>query len=96
MRTNFLLTPDMGHRKVFDKIQIIAFQKGKSLKDILVIEKELSLKTDNCFSCSCNKPRCDIWKDIIKHFGLNYSSQNVYVPSDKEFKLYFRKCSSFF
>ena len=36
---NLLLTPDAQHRKVFPKVPIVGFKRGKSLKDLLVRQK---------------------------------------------------------
>ena len=57
---NFLLTPDREHRKVFENVPIITFEKGKSLKDILVSAKVPPLKTKDGFCGPCDKPSCEI------------------------------------
>ena len=44
-RIHLLLTPDKEHNKVFSDVRIIGFRRVKSLKDILVREKYLKLKT---------------------------------------------------
>ena len=41
-----LLTLGREHSKVFEKVPIIGFKKGKSLKDILVRAKVPPLKTE--------------------------------------------------
>ena len=65
-KIHLLLTPDREHRKVFGNVPIICFKKGKSLKDILVRTKVPPLKTEKSFCGPCNKPRCEICKDITK------------------------------
>ena len=62
----YLLTPDREHSKVFENVPIIGFKKGKRLKDILVRAKVPPLKTEEGFCGPCNKPRCEICKQITK------------------------------
>ena len=60
-KIHLLVTPDRQQSKVFENIPIINFQKGKSLKDVLVRTKIPPLKTEEGFSGPCNKPRCEIY-----------------------------------
>ena len=44
-RVHILLTPDNEHNKVFTDVPIIEFRRAKSLKETLVKQKYLKLKT---------------------------------------------------
>ena len=50
------------------------FEKGKSLKKILVRAKVPPLKTEEGFYGSCNKPSYEIYKNITKPHQLESSS----------------------
>ena len=73
-KIHFLLTLDREHRKVFENVPIIGFKKGKNLKDILVRAKVPPLKTEKDFYGPCNKPRCEIRKDVTKTHQFEPSS----------------------
>ena len=73
-KIHLLLTPNRKHRKVFENAPIIAFKKGKSLKDILVKTKIPPLKTEEGFCGLCNKPKCEYCKHITKPHQFESSS----------------------
>ena len=77
-KIHLLQTPDREHRKVFGNVPIICFKKGKSLKDILVRAKVPPLKTDKSHCGPCNKPRCEICKDITKTRQFESSMKRIY------------------
>ena len=74
IKIHLLLTPNRKHRKVFENAPIIAFKKGKSLKDILVKTKIPPLKTEEGFCGLCNKPKYEYCKHITKPHQFESSS----------------------
>ena len=75
----YLLTPDREHSKVFENVPIIGFKKGKSLKEILVRAKVPPFKTVEGFCGPCNKPRCEVCKNITKtHQFESSSTKRIY------------------
>ena len=78
-KIHLLLTPDRGHKKVFENVPIIGFRKRQSLKDVLVRAKIPPLKTEEGFCGPCNKPWCEICKHITKtHQFESLSTKRIY------------------
>ena len=62
---HILLTPDREHRKVFPKVPIVGFKRGKSLKDHLVRAKLPPIEQK--FGCNgCGGGRCQVCDFIVK------------------------------
>ena len=61
LNINLLLTPDSQHRKVFPEVPIVGFNRGKSLKDLLVRVKVPVEKERDGKSCGCLGKRCEVW-----------------------------------
>ena len=54
------LTPDVQHRKVFPKVSIVGFKRGKSLKDLSVRGKIQKEKGTEGKSCCCQRKHCQV------------------------------------
>ena len=68
-----LLTPDEEHPKVFQKVPLVGFRRGKNLKDILVRAKLLETQSAD-----------DSGKWFCKRCGVYYSVQETNSFSDKD------------
>ena len=62
---HLLLTPNQEHQKVFHKVSITGFRRGKSLKDILVRAKVSPVQKNEEFCGPCKKSRCEICDHIV-------------------------------
>ena len=73
---HLLLTPEIEHRKVFQRMPIVGFRRAKRLKDILVRAKVAPLKM-NIGSCkSRGGTRCEICKHVITtEISTSFSTQ---------------------
>ena len=64
--TDLLLTPDAQYRKVFPEVSIVSFNRGKSLKDLLVRVKIPVGKEANGKSCGCQGKRCEVCTFLVE------------------------------
>ena len=77
-----LITPDRGHCKVLENILIIGFEKGKSLKDILVRAKVPPLKTIRVSVVRAIKQDVKFVNILTKHICLNQHLGSTCIASD--------------
>ena len=76
---HLLLTPDKEHQRVFDKVPMIGFRRGKSLKDMLVRAKVPPLQKQRGFCGPCDKTRCRLCDIIVKTDSFkSFSSNKTY------------------
>ena len=100
---HLLLTPDEEHRKVFDKVPIVGFRRGKSLKDILVRAKLKPIFSQGGGeSKQCRKKACTVCSNVkettnftSKITGKTYNirSQNP-INCDSSFVVYLLTCKN--
>ena len=92
-KIHLLLTPNKSHENVFPNVPVVAFKRGRSLKDILVRAKLPSINSNSGGSGLCNSKRCQVCKFVvdtgefvsqtnkktfkIKSASLNCNSSNV-------------------
>ena len=73
-----MLIPDAQHRKVFLKLPIIGFKRGKNLKDLLVREKVPMEKEKDWKSCGCQGKSCEVCNFLEEKNFTNKEGSDTY------------------